>query len=110
MDIGLHLGLSIADSSPIGASEPWTFEDAVEFMRVYGFRTPAQAEAEVLRYLGWPGQAIAYKLGEREILSIRQEAKGRLGDRFDLKAFHAVVLENGAMRLDMLRDVVRDRL
>lgn len=110
VDIGLHLGMTVADSSPIGAGDPWTFETAVEFMRVYGFRTPAQAEAEVLRYLGWPGQAIAYKLGEREILSIREETRERLGPDFDLRAFHSVVLENGAMRLDMLRDVVRDRL
>ncbi len=110
VDIGLHLGKTVADSSPIGAGDVWTFEAAVEFMKVYGFRTPAQAEAEVLRYLGWPGQAIAYKLGEREILSIRKETQDRLGDGFDLAAFHAVVLENGSMRLDMLRDVVRDRL
>lgn len=110
VDIGLHLAKTIAPSSPIAPGEPWTFETAVEFMRVYGFRTPAQAEAEVLRYLGWPGQAISYKLGEREILSIRQETKQRLGPSFDLRAFHATVLENGAMRLDRLREVVRDRL
>lgn len=110
VDIGLHLGMRISQSSPIGAGERWTFEDAVEFMEVYGFRTAAQAEAEVLRYLGWPGQAIAYKLGEREILSIRRETRDRLGPDFDLRQFHAVVLENGAMRLDMLREVVRDRL
>lgn len=110
VDIGLHLELEIPSHSPIGPGKPWDFETAVEFMRVYGFRTPAQAEAEVLRYLGWPGQAIAYKLGEREILSIREESRQRLGGDFDLRRFHAVVLENGAMRLDMLRDLVRDRL
>ncbi len=75
-------------------------------MEMYGFRTPAQAEAEVLRYLGWPGQAIAYKLGEREILSIREEAKSRRGCEFELKDFHASVIENGPMRLDLLRQVV----
>ena len=110
VDIGLHLGRPIPAHSPLEPGENWDFETAVEFMRVYGFRTPAQAEAEVLRYLGWPGQAIAYKLGEREILAIREESKHRLRDDFDLSRFHAVVLESGAMRLDMLRDVVRVRL
>ena len=110
VDIGLHIGLEIPLHSPIAPGQVWDFETAVEFMRVYGFRTPAQAEAEVLRYLGWPGQAIAYKLGEREILSMREESRQRLGVDFDLRRFHAVVLENGAMRLDMLREVLRDRL
>jgi uncharacterized protein (DUF885 family) len=106
VDIGLHLEKPIAPSSPIDPGEPWAFHNATRFMEKYGFRTPAQAEAEVLRYLGWPGQAISYKLGEREILSIREETKSRLGPDFDLKAFHAAVIENGPMRLDQLRQVV----
>lgn len=110
VDIGLHLDKPIPDSSPIGAGEPWSFDTAVEFMRVYGFRTQPQAEAEVLRYLGWPGQAIAYKLGEREFLSIREEARNRLGADFDLKKFHATVLDHGTMRLDLLREIVWELL
>ena len=110
VDIGLHLGMRVDERSPLFAGEEWDFDKAVEFMRVYGFRTPAQARDEVLRYLGWPGQAISYKLGEREILSIRAEARERLGDGFDLRAFHSVVIDNGEMRLDLLRDVVRERL
>jgi uncharacterized protein (DUF885 family) len=110
VDIGLHLAKTVSPRSPLAPGEPWTFDNAVEFMRVYGFRTPDQARDEVLRYLGWPGQAIAYKLGEREILSIRAEAMERLGDRFDLRQFHSTVLNHGAMRLDLLREVVGDRL
>lgn len=110
VDIGLHLDRDVAPSSPIAPGEPWSFEIAVEFMRVFGFRTADQARDEVLRYLGWPGQAIAYKLGEREILSIREQARRRLGDRFDLREFHAVVLNHGAMRLDRLRDLVVELL
>ena len=110
VDIGLHLGLTIADTSPLWPGESWTFDRAVEFMRVYGFRTPAQAEGEVMRYLGWPGQAIAYKLGEREFLSIRADSERRLGSEFDLKAFHREAIGNGAMRLDLLREVMRERL
>ncbi|MGH3651174.1 MAG: DUF885 domain-containing protein [Acidimicrobiia bacterium] len=110
VDIGLHLGKGIPPSSPIAPGEQWSFDNAVEFMRVYGFRTEDQARDEVLRYLGWPGQAITYKLGEREILSIRDETKTRLGSAFDLKEFHSTVLNHGAMRLDLLREVVAERL
>lgn len=110
VDIGLHLGKTVAPSSPIAPGEPWSFEVACEFMEAYGFRTADQARDEVLRYLGWPGQAIAYKLGEREILSIREETRRRLGEDFGLRDFHATVLNNGAMRLDLLREVVGERL
>lgn len=103
VDIGLHLGLDIADSSLIAAGEPWSFENAVAFMEHYGMQNPVEAEAEVLRYLGWPGQAPTYKLGEREILAIRAESRSRLGDGFDLKEFHSKVLGMGAVRLDTLR-------
>ena len=64
----------------------------------------------MLRYLGWPGQAITYKVGEREILSIRDDAARRLGPAFDLKEFHTTVLNSGTMRLDLLREVVEERL
>lgn len=110
VDIGLHLGERVDPASPLFPGEPWSFERAVEFMKVYGFRTPEQARDEVLRYLGWPAQAISYKLGEREILRIRQETRDRLGTAFDLGDFHSTVIGNGAMRLDLLREVVRERL
>lgn len=110
VDIGLHLGKRVDGRSPLFAGEEWDFDKAVEFMRVYGFRTPAQARDEVLRYLGWPGQAISYKLGEREILRIRADTRERLGEDFDLRAFHSAVIDNGAMRLDLLHDVVREQL
>lgn len=110
VDIGLHLDRAIDDSSPMFAGEPWTFERAVEFMKVYGFRTSDQARDEVLRYLGWPGQAIAYKMGEREMLRIRADAKGRLGSAFDLARFHSVLLNHGVMRFDVLSEVVSERL
>lgn len=110
VDVGLHLGKRIAPQSPLFGGERWTFDNAVEFMTVYGFRTPDQARAEVLRYLGWPGQAIAYKIGEREILSIREQTRRRLGETFDLRQFHSTLLNHGAMRLDLLGRVVTDRL
>lgn len=108
VDIGLHLSQPIPAQSPLFPGEEWTFDKAVEFMRVYGFRTSDQARDEVLRYLGWPGQAISYKLGEREILEIRDESRRSLGDRFDLRKFHSTLIENGAMRLDLLRAMIAE--
>ena len=110
VDIGLHLGLRIDPSSAVAPGEIWGFDTAIETMKVYGFQTPSEAEAEVLRYLGWPAQAPTYKLGEREILSIRQENRDRLGSDFDLRKFHATVINNGSMRLDLLRQVVAEQL
>ncbi len=106
VDIGLHLGLTIAGSSEVAAGEPWSYERAIAFMEHYGMQNAVEAEAEVLRYLGWPGQAPTYKLGEREILAIREESRAELGDAFDLKGFHSKVLATGAVRLDTLRQEI----
>ncbi|HEX6946424.1 MAG TPA: DUF885 domain-containing protein [Acidimicrobiia bacterium] len=106
VDIGLHLGLGIDDSSAVAPGEQWSYENAIEFMQHYGMQDREGAEAEVLRYLGWPGQAPTYKLGEREILAIREEAKQRLGDDFDLKEFHTRVLTTGPVRFDDLREFI----
>ena len=110
VDIGLHLEWTIPESALVAGGEPWTYDTAVSYMRTFGFRTEAQAHDEVLRYLGWPGQAISYKLGEREIMSLREDTRRRLGSDFDLKVFHREVIGNGAMGLSMLRDEVRERL
>ena len=58
------------------------------------------------RYISWPGQALAYKCGQLEILKLREEGKKRLGSRFDIKEFHDVVLRNGALALPVLREQV----
>jgi uncharacterized protein (DUF885 family) len=110
VDIGLHLGLDVDTSSPLFAGEPWTFERAAEVMRVYGFRTPAQSEAEVMRYLGWPAQAVTYKLGEREILALREETRSRLGARFSLKELHDHLIGHGPLRFELLRDSLAEWL
>ncbi len=110
VDIGLHLELEIPPSAPIGPGERWSYELATQYMRRFGFRTEAQSHAEVLRYLGWPGQAISYKIGEREILSIRFETERRLGADFDLKRFHSEMIGNGAIGLAMLRSEMAERL
>lgn len=106
VDIGLHLGLAIPSGAPLLADERWDFDRAVRFMTEVGMQSEAVADSEVKRYLGWPGQAISYKLGEREILRLRDELRRRQGSGFDLKAFHSTVLTCGEVRLDHLREVV----
>jgi uncharacterized protein (DUF885 family) len=105
-DIGLHLGFAIPEGSPLFAGEPWNFDRAVGFMTRIGLQPPEVATSEVLRYLGWPGQAISYKIGEREILRLREAERERRGEAFDLKDFNARVLGSGEMGLGLLARVV----
>ncbi len=66
------------------------------------------ARAEITRYITWPGQATAYMVGMLKIMELRQRAMDRLGDQFDLKEFHRIVLSNGAMPLEILETVVEE--
>ncbi len=75
-------------------------------MREHTALTPINISNEVDRYIGWPGQALAYKVGQLEIQRLRREAEGQLGTRFDLPAFHAIVLGAGAVTLPVLADRV----
>jgi uncharacterized protein (DUF885 family) len=104
LDIGAHLGKRIPADAPLHAGEIWDHDIAVDYMIKVGLQAPDVAESEVLRYLGLPGQAISYKVGEREILDIRRRAMEQGG--FDPKVFHRNLLEAGAIRLDHLRERV----
>ena len=68
---------------------------------------PLNIDIEVTRYMGWPGQAVAYKVGELKIRELRAAAKAALGDDFDIRAFHDAVLEEGAIPLDVLDTRIR---
>lgn len=103
IDIGSHLDLPIPQGQPFHPGQAWTFDTAVEMLMTYAAQGKPYAQSEVTRYLGWPGQAISYKVGEKAILDIREENKTRLGDGFDPKAFHARLLEVGPVGLDLLR-------
>ncbi|HEV7556722.1 MAG TPA: DUF885 domain-containing protein [Kofleriaceae bacterium] len=84
----------------------WTRAKAVAYMREHTALTEVNISNEVDRYIGWPGQALAYKVGQLDILALRAKAETELGAKFDLKAFHAVVLGAGAVTLPVLRDRV----
>jgi uncharacterized protein (DUF885 family) len=81
----------------------WTRDQAVAFLQQHTAVPPLQVEGEVDRYIAWPGQASSYMLGNLEIRALRREAEQRLGRRFDIRAFHDHVLQNGAVPLPMLR-------
>lgn len=102
-DVGAHLDLPIPADAPFHPGERWTFELGVELLRDLGGLSPERAASEVTRYLGWPGQAISYKVGERAILALREEFLGAGGT---LRDFHARVLGCGNVGLDRLREQV----
>jgi uncharacterized protein (DUF885 family) len=76
-------------------------------MREHTALTEVNISNEVDRYIGWPGQALAYKVGQLEIAKLRAEAEATLGTAFEIKAFHAVVLGAGAVTLPVLDERVR---
>jgi uncharacterized protein (DUF885 family) len=81
----------------------WSRERAIAYFLENAPKTELDVTNEVDRYVVWPGQALAYKIGQLEIRRLREEARAALGDRFDVRAFHDVVLRDGAMPLDLLR-------
>ena len=107
IDIGSHLELPIpTDDASFHPGEAWTFDIAVELLTQRCSEEADYARSEVTRYYGWPGQAIAYKVGERVIMDTREELKRRQGASFRLKDFHARVLGSGPVGLELLRERV----
>jgi uncharacterized protein (DUF885 family) len=102
VDIGMHLELAIPASEEFHPGETWNYDLAVDFSTEKTGRPRQFMQSEIVRYLGWPGQAIAYKVGERYWLAIREAAKKAKGSAFDLKTFHTEALNLGPMGLDQL--------
>jgi uncharacterized protein (DUF885 family) len=101
VDIGMHLELP----SPEHDGATWTAELALPFaIERARFQGADFMRSEIDRYLGWPGQAISYKVGEKVWLDARADARQRHGSSFDLKAFHSYALDLGSMGLGPLRD------
>ncbi len=112
LDIGLHLGLTIPEDVDPALLEGlegqargsvWDRELARQFLRARALQTDGFASSEVDRYLGLPGQAISYKVGERVWLAAREDARAAAGESFDLKAWHMRALALGSVGLDVLR-------
>jgi len=103
IDIGLHCGFTIPASWPWHPGESWTPELALEFLTERSSSDDDFNRSEIDRYLGWPGQAISYKLGERVWLDLRDDAKRRLGSKFNLSEWHDYGLKLGNLGLDLLK-------
>ncbi|MCU1491630.1 MAG: hypothetical protein JWM85_3035 [Acidimicrobiaceae bacterium] len=84
----------------------WSRQEAVDYMWQNTATTAENVRNEIDRYIGWPGQALAYMTGNREIRRLRTLAEEELGERFDVRAFHGVVLGNGAVPLQVLEQLV----
>jgi len=107
IDIGVHCGFEAP--AEVGGGE-WTYDKAWTFLTTHAHESEGKLRFELDRYLGWPGQAPSYKIGERLWLSLREQVRDRDGDAFDLKAFHRNALDLGGVSLDTLRDAVLGRL
>ena len=104
VDIGMHLELPVAPDWAPGAGQRWTPELALDFLLAHCGRERDFLDSEIVRYLGVPGQAISYKLGERAWLAGRAAARAARGDGFDLKSWHMAALSLGSLGLDDLAE------
>ena len=107
IDIGMHLELEIPRGQVFHPGERWTPELGLEFIQQKSLFPPDFVASEVSRYLGIPGQAISYKVGEREWLAARDESRQRMGTGFDLKQWHTRALSLGPMGLAQMRQEFR---
>jgi uncharacterized protein (DUF885 family) len=83
-------------------SEGWTRDQMVQYFRDHSAMDEPSMQAEIDRYIAWPSQALAYKIGQLKILELRDRAQKALGDKFDIRAFHDQVIDSGALPLDVL--------
>lgn len=88
----------------------WSREQSIELFKQNTAKNDLDIVNEVDRYIAWPGQALAYKIGELKIKELRSKAQDKLGDKFEIREFHDVVLRQGAVPLDVLEEIVEDWL
>ena len=103
IDIGMHLELPIPSGESFHPGETWNHDLAIDFATERTRRPRQFMASEVVRYLGWPAQAISYKVGERYWLQIREAARGKQGSSFNLRSFHTNALNLGPMGLAQLK-------
>ncbi len=86
----------------------WTREEAVQFMTENTALSTREINSEIDRYIGWPAQAVSYKMGELKIIALREKVEKSLGDDFDIRAFHDLVLSQGSVTMKTLERMVQD--
>jgi uncharacterized protein (DUF885 family) len=91
-------------------AQHWTRQQMVDYYHQHTAMDDQNIATEVDRYIAWPGQALSYKLGEMTILRMRAKAKEKMKERFDIKVFHAMILDGGSMPLDVLEQKLNDWL
>jgi len=89
-------------------SKGWSRDQVVEFMRQSGAVDEPTIQSETDRYIAWPAQALAYKLGQLKILELRERARKGLGSQFDIKSFNDEILNGGVLPLDLLEARIND--
>jgi uncharacterized protein (DUF885 family) len=89
-------------------SQHWTRDQMIDYFKAHSGMDDTNIQAETDRYIAWPGQALAYKIGQLKILELRDRSKKAQGDKFDIRAFHDRVLDSGALPLDVLEQRVND--
>ena len=86
----------------------WSRDDAINLFIENTAKSKLDIENEVDRYIAWPGQALAYKIGQLKILELRQKAERELGNKYDIKDFHHEILKRGSVPLDILEGYIND--
>lgn len=109
IDVGWHLDLPLPAAEAKRHGDRWNFDVALDVLTTRGRIAEHRAHPEIVRYAGWPAQAICYKLGERAWVAARDEAKAAAGADFDLKAWHTAALNLGPIGLDNLASVLRGK-
>jgi uncharacterized protein (DUF885 family) len=89
VDTGLH-------------NKHWSRQQVVDFFHEHSAQDEPNVQSETDRYIAWPGQALGYKIGQLQILKLRQYAKDQLGDKFSIRDFHDQIIDSGALPMDVL--------
>ena len=104
--MGIKPFLTLEEGDIVPMEKVRTRQQAIDYMSQHTGSAPETVVSEIERYIVMPGQACAYKIGELKILELREKARQALGEKFDLRQFHNVILKNGAMPLSLLEQVV----
>ena len=86
----------------------WSREKAMDYMKKTTGMSDTQVRVEIERYIVWPGQALSYKIGMLKILELREKAKEKMGQNFNIKSFHSIILDQGIVPLFILEEIINE--